>query len=225
MSGGSFGYMYSKVQNLYEGELKDAMLEDLLKDFCKVLHDLEWAEDGDISPEDYQKSVEDFKKKWGRRYPELPADRKQFIADKLEEVLPNIVARFKGDLIEMVPKIINSEIKCAGCWCYEAASNNQSESKAEANRWIPVSERLPEDLEPVNITWINHEPESYYKDIKDKPFTATGVYFNGQWYWWSTLCTDTLAEYSHNFDDVIDAAIEITAWRPLPEPYKQEETT
>lgn len=88
-------------------------------------------------------------------------------------------------------------------------------------KWIPVSERLPNDLEPVNITWINHEPEPYYKEIKGKPFTATGVYFNGQWYWWSTLCTDTLAEYSHDFDDIIDKDIEIIAWQPLPDPYKE----
>ena len=92
----------------------------------------------------------------------------------------------------------------------------------KTGHWIPVSERLPEELETVNITWINHNPESYYADIKDKPFTATGVYFNGQWYWWSTLCTDILAEYSHNYDDVIDDDIEIIAWQPLPEPYKVE---
>lgn len=92
--------------------------------------------------------------------------------------------------------------------------------KALESRWIPVSERLPEDLEPVNITWVNHNPESY-ADIKDKPFTATGVYFNGQWYWWSTLCTDMLAAYSHNYDDIIDDDIEITAWMPLPESYKE----
>ncbi len=88
--------------------------------------------------------------------------------------------------------------------------------------WIPVSEKLPEELKPVNITWVNHDPESYYADIKDKPFTATGVYFNGQWYWWSTLCTDILAEYSHNYNDIIDEAIEITAWQPLPKSYKTE---
>lgn len=87
--------------------------------------------------------------------------------------------------------------------------------------WIPVSERLPEDLEPVNITWINHKPESYYKDIKDKPFTATGVYFKGKWYWWSTLCTDILAEYGFYNSDMIDEGIEIIAWQPLPEPYKK----
>ena len=89
------------------------------------------------------------------------------------------------------------------------------------NRWIPVSERLPKNLEPVNITWVNHEPEPYYHDIKDKPFTATGVYFNGQWYWWSTLCTDILAEYSHNYDDIIDDDIEVIAWMPLPRPYSE----
>lgn len=37
-------------------------------------------------------------------------------------------------------------------------------------RWIPVAERLPEELTPVNITWINRSPEQYYADIKDVPF-------------------------------------------------------
>lgn len=42
--------------------------------------------------------------------------------------------------------------------------------------WIPVSERLPEELVPVNVTWINRNPEPYYKDIKDVPFANTAVY-------------------------------------------------
>mgnify|MGYP002622780420 FL=1 len=94
-------------------------------------------------------------------------------------------------------------------------------SVTQKSGWIPVSERLPEELEAVNITWVNHNPEGYYANIKDKPFTATGVYFNGQWYWWSTMCSDIIAEYSHNYDDIIDDAIEIVAWMPLPEPYKE----
>lgn len=107
--------------------------------------------------------------------------------------------------------------------CSEIANACFMASKAlEQQRWIPCNERLPEELEPVNITWINHNPESYYANIKDKPFTATGVYFNGQWYWWSTLCTDILAEYSHNYDDIIDDDIEIIAWMPLPQPYEVE---
>lgn len=92
----------------------------------------------------------------------------------------------------------------------------------DQTRWIPCSERLPKDLEVVNITWVNHNPASYYADIKDKPFTATGVYFNGQWYWWSKICTDLLAEYSHNYNDIIDDDIEIIAWMPLPKFYEPQ---
>lgn len=112
--------------------------------------------------------------------------------------------------------------------CLESIETLMAEGEIydiECSPWIPVSERTPEELVPVNITWVNHNPESYYADIKDKPFAATGVYFNGQWYWWSTLCTDILAEYSHNYNDIIDDDIEITAWQSLPEPYKEQEDT
>jgi len=105
-------------------------------------------------------------------------------------------------------------------WIMSAIDNAPTVDRPRGE-WIPVSERLPDDLEPVNITWINHEPEPYYKEIKDKPFTATGVLFKGQWYWWSTLCTDMLAEYQHNHNDIIDEAIEIIAWQPLPGAYKE----
>ena len=120
-------------------------------------------------------------------------------------------------------KLSEDLCECANEHEQLAAWLEELAERREAERWIPVSERLPDDLEPVNITWINHDPESYYADIKDKPFTATGVYFNGQWYWWSTLCTDILTEYSHNFDDVIDTSIEITHWKALPEPHESED--
>ena len=50
--------------------------------------------------------------------------------------------------------------------------------------WIPVTERLPENNDPVNVTWVNRNPEVYYMDIKDKPFTATAHYHRGYWYWY-----------------------------------------
>jgi hypothetical protein len=92
----------------------------------------------------------------------------------------------------------------------------------EEQGWIPVSERLPKDLEPVNITWVNHEPEPYYHDIKDKNFVATGIYHRDQWYWYSTTCADYLGEYGSNEVDKVDDAVEIVAWMPLPEPYRAE---
>ena len=87
-------------------------------------------------------------------------------------------------------------------------------------QWILCSERLPQNMEPVNITWVNREPVPYYMHIKDKPFTATGIYFKGKWYWWSSTCDDILCEYGQNeIDEVVDG-IDIVAWMPLPKPYE-----
>jgi hypothetical protein len=90
-------------------------------------------------------------------------------------------------------------------------------------QWIPCSERLPENMEPVNITWVNRDPEPYYMNIKDKPFTATGIYYKGKWYWWSSTCADMLYEYGENEIDEVADGVDIVAWMPLPEPYEVEE--
>lgn len=98
--------------------------------------------------------------------------------------------------------------------------------KAVADRpqgkWIPCSERLPKDLEVVNITWINHRPMTYYADIKDKSFTATAIHYKDKWWWYSPICEDLLAEYGKSECDKMDADIEVTAWMPLPEPYREK---
>lgn len=88
-------------------------------------------------------------------------------------------------------------------------------------RWIPCSERLPEELTPVNVTWVNRKPAIYYENIKDIPFTATAVYCNEKWFWWSSICEDILAEYGRNDAEMVDEEVEILAWQPLPEPYKE----
>lgn len=90
--------------------------------------------------------------------------------------------------------------------------------------WIPVERELPDDLAEVNVTYVNHDPEPYYASTKDKPFTASAVYYEGEWYWYSSTCVDYLNEYGKNDFDKVDDAIEITAWSPLPDPYKKEES-
>ena len=96
--------------------------------------------------------------------------------------------------------------------------------KQEQDRWIPVTERLPETTDPVNVTWANNDPVSYYEDIRGKRFTATACYHRGKWWWYSAVCQDLLDEYGKScMDDEIDEAIEILAWRPLPEKYKEED--
>ena len=96
--------------------------------------------------------------------------------------------------------------------------------KQEQDRWIPVTERLPKTTDPVNVTWANNDPVSYYEDIRGKRFTATACYHSGKWWWYSAVCQDLLDEYGKScMDDEIDEAIEILAWKPLPEPYQEDE--
>lgn len=88
----------------------------------------------------------------------------------------------------------------------------------ERTRWIPCSERLPEEIEPVNVVWVNHFPPPYYNKFKNVPQKGTAVYYDGDWYWFSSICEDMLAEYGRNEQDLVDEYIEITHWMPFPEP-------
>ena len=87
-----------------------------------------------------------------------------------------------------------------------------------APRWHRVEEELPESNDAVNVVWANRNPESYYADIKDKPFVATAHYHKGKWYWFSATCKDFLDEYGRCEVDEVDKDIDILYWMPLPSP-------
>ena len=99
--------------------------------------------------------------------------------------------------------------------------------KQEAERcnsgWILCSERFPDECVPVNVTYINRNPEPYYAKIKDVPFSATAVYYNSKWYWYSSTCVDYLSEYGKNDFDLVDKDIDIIAWMELPSAYRPKE--
>ena len=86
--------------------------------------------------------------------------------------------------------------------------------------WIPCSEKLPEDIRPVLVTWKNNDPASYYQYIVGKHFIGTAHYHRGKWYWYSSVTEDLLAEYGKCETEEFDEAIEAVAWMPLPEPWK-----
>lgn len=88
--------------------------------------------------------------------------------------------------------------------------------------WISVKDRLPDDLQEVIVTFVNHLPEYYYLHIKDKPLTGVCVYYRENWYWYSVETADILAEYGRRDADEMDENIEITHWMPFPEPAKGE---
>ena len=88
-------------------------------------------------------------------------------------------------------------------------------------RWIPCSDRLPENIKPVIVTWKNNDPKSYYQYIVGKHYTGTACYKSGKWYWYSSTTEDMLSEYGRYDSEEFDEAIECVAWMPLPEPYKE----
>ena len=92
------------------------------------------------------------------------------------------------------------------------------DSLPSAQRWIPCSERLPEDIRPVIVTWKNTDPASYYQYIVGKHFTGAACYKNGKWYWYSSTTEDMLAEYGRYDSEEFDEAIECIAWMSIPEP-------
>ena len=97
------------------------------------------------------------------------------------------------------------------------------EAVPSADRWIPCSERLPEDIRPVLVTWKNTGPASYYQYIVGKHFIGTAHYHKGKWYWYSSVTEDLLAEYGKCETEEFDEALEAVAWMPLPKPWKGED--
>ena len=86
--------------------------------------------------------------------------------------------------------------------------------KQEADRWIPVTERLPEEYGEYRITWktssdpgkrfigdAEYEQGFEWDDAHDR--------FFGEW---------LLEDYVKAYPDV-----EVTAWKPIGEPYTEEE--
>lgn len=109
--------------------------------------------------------------------------------------------------------------------CIDQIERDQKEidELREKQRWIPVTERLPEERELVNVVWVNRVPEPYYEKIKGVPFSGTACFFGGRWYWDSPIVLDLLSEYGKDDPDLVDDAVDITHWMPLPEPPKEVE--
>jgi hypothetical protein len=79
MSGGSYGYIYSRLKEECDGRMYDVEMNDLIKDLCNVLHDLEWWQSCDTSEERYRLTLERFKTKW------FKGDREQRLKGYIDE--------------------------------------------------------------------------------------------------------------------------------------------
>lgn len=64
MSGGSYSYVYCRVEEECVNRMFDSQLNEMMKDLVKVLHDLEWWQSSDTGEDTYRMAVTEFKKKW-----------------------------------------------------------------------------------------------------------------------------------------------------------------
>ena len=119
------------------------------------------------------------------------------------------------------------EWRCLGPLLLRAATQIEHDRQEiaelrEKQQWISVAERLPEELVCVNVVWVNRAPELYYEKIKGVPFSGTACFFGERWYWDSPIVLDMLSEYGEDDPDLVDDAVDITHWMPLPEPPKED---
>ena len=89
--------------------------------------------------------------------------------------------------------------------------------KQEQDRWIPVTERLPEEDGNYLVTFDRRYAEEYALDdiIGIAPFE---VDCEGFGIWQEDFHPETLGSLGSDWVD-----IQVTAWRPLPEAFEAEE--
>ena len=133
------------------------------------------------------------------------------------------IIRFEDKwLLDVKGHNTNTKIAFSGMKSEIAELPPVNPQEPKTGEWIPISERLPENIRPVIVTWKNNNPESYYQHIVGKHFIGVAHYLKGKWYWYSSTTEDFLAEYGRYEGEEFDEAIEVIAWQPLPEPYKAE---
>ena len=92
MSGGSYNYQYSQVDEEYVGHMYDKELDDMMSDLVTLLHDLEWWQSDDYNEEQYRKTVRQFKGKW------FSTDR----SERLTKYIDDAVEELSKQLHEMI---------------------------------------------------------------------------------------------------------------------------
>ena len=91
MSGGSYNYMYSQINDEYVGRMHDLQLDAMMKDLVKVLHDLEWWQSSDTGEDTYRMAVTEFKKKW---FKQTKIDVQKQIESEFEKTKDELLKEF-----------------------------------------------------------------------------------------------------------------------------------
>nr|DAL45425.1 MAG TPA_asm: hypothetical protein [Caudoviricetes sp.] len=92
MSGGSYSYIYNRVEEECVNRMYDSQLNEMMKDLVKVLHDLEWWQSSDTGEDTYRMAVRKFKKKW---FKQTNIDVQKQIESEFEKTKDELMKEFK----------------------------------------------------------------------------------------------------------------------------------
>ena len=106
-----------------------------------------------------------------------------------------VLCQDAADAIEELQQTAEHYKGCSDDWYKEAC-----DYKAMLPRWIPVTERLPEERHPVLVTYLGYNDKLPKSDM-------VAMCDDGDWYW---------------YYDESKCKVAITHWMPLPEPPKEE---
>lgn len=99
MSGGSYNYIYSRLSEECDNHMYDDEMNEMIRDLCKVLHDLEWWQSGDSGEEKYRETLMNFKAKWFR------AERKV----RLKGYIDKQIGQLKRSLYQLIGEDIKDD--------------------------------------------------------------------------------------------------------------------
>ena len=119
------------------------------------------------------------------------------------------------DLISRQAALDALEWKWAGKAAIDAIKNLPT-AEPRKGRWIPVSERLPEEDNDVLISYRYKDGEGDTSHVEIDITSYGTVCFGGRQ-------IHTLKEWRQPFD-YFHTNYEVIAWMPLPEPYREEES-
>lgn len=92
MSGGSYSYIYNRVEEECVNRMYDSQLNEMMKDLVKVLHDLEWWQSSDTGEDTYRMAVTKFKKKW---FKQTKIDVQKQIESEFERTKDELMKEFE----------------------------------------------------------------------------------------------------------------------------------
>ena len=127
--------------------------------------------------------------------------------ENLWELIDEAIARQSATSEEVAEAISHIQGGYGDIWQWPKKRRDTIITALQAYQpWIPVSERLPTDGTPVLITYVGFNDGKFHSDgVATWSIEENG--YNGGWLWEI---------------DGSEATVEITHWKPLPEPPKGE---